>query len=134
MKRNRLVDQLNDRPSTPAAEYWRDQPGNQARLAYRDRLACWLLRILGSAGVMPTCADTSPPRHAAFAELLGVPELADPTASPLAVSQAVSAALQRLADAARPACTPHCLGLRHAAHLELAGARSRPGRVGARHS
>ncbi|MDP2369502.1 AAA family ATPase [Rhodoferax sp.] len=109
MKRNRLVDQLNDRPSTPAAEYWRDQPGNQARLAYRDRLACWLLRILGSAGVMPTSADTSPPHHAAFAELLSVPELADPTASPLAVSQAVSAALQRLADPARPACTPTVL-------------------------
>lgn len=90
----------------PAAEYWRDQPGNQSRLAYRERLACWLLRILGSAGVMPTGADTSPPRRAAFAELLAVPELADPAASPLAVSQAIATALQRLGDRSQPPGTP----------------------------
>lgn len=89
--------ELFSRHSTnPSIERWPTPSGHPAHQAYRPRLARWILRIYAGSAVMPIPADSAPPRNPALADLLGVPELADASASAAAVSQAISAALQRL--------------------------------------
>ena len=49
-----------------------------ARAAYRARLSWWLLRILLGAGGMPRYCETGSVRMGLIADLLDIPELADP--------------------------------------------------------
>ena len=49
-----LATLLNDRAARPASAYSSAERGTSAQLAYRDRLACWALRILSGAGGMPS--------------------------------------------------------------------------------
>lgn len=65
-----------------------------ARLAYRERLVCWMTRILGGAGEMPAYCEAGSPRLGSVADLLGIPALADPLASVATVRQALGDALQ----------------------------------------
>lgn len=72
-------EETNDGARMP--ENWTGQSATPARLAYRARINCWVLRILSGAGDMPAYCEAGSARLAAVAELIGVPSLADTQAS-----------------------------------------------------
>ena len=80
--------------SCRAVERWSGGLAHPARLAYRERLVCWMTRILGGAGDMPAYCEGGSPRLGSVADLLGIPALADPLASVATVRQALGDALQ----------------------------------------
>jgi SpoVK/Ycf46/Vps4 family AAA+-type ATPase len=57
---------------------WSGPLATPARLAYHARLIGWVLRILCGCGGMPVYCEPGSPRMGVVADLLNVPELADP--------------------------------------------------------
>lgn len=75
-------------------ERWGTSQASPARLAYRGRIRCWVLRILSGAGDMPAHCETGSPRWGIVADLLEMPALADPMASVREVQEAIQQAVQ----------------------------------------
>ncbi|MBK9573085.1 MAG: hypothetical protein IPO43_10305 [Rhodoferax sp.] len=124
--KHELITLLNDHPATRSSDAHRPQSGTSAQTAYRDRLACWSLRILSGAGGMPSYVQPGRASLASLSELLAVPELADVAASSHAVSQAIAVAVLSPWRPRSDCRYPGGTRLRHAAHGQLAGAGRRP--------
>ncbi len=82
-------DDFLSRPRSRVRESWTGLDAPPARLAYRGRLVCWILRILRGAGGMPIYCEPGSPRLGVLADLLNVPLLADPAGRVQDVQQAL---------------------------------------------
>jgi SpoVK/Ycf46/Vps4 family AAA+-type ATPase len=92
-----IRDDFNLGPIHPqGAQAWSGPNATPARLAYRARMRCWVLRILRGSGGMPVYCEPGSSRMGVVADLLEIPALAD-IASRV---QAVQAALQEALEAA----------------------------------
>lgn len=88
-----LYDFFDSDSSDIGVQNWSGPLADPARVAYRERLCCWILRIYTGVDGMPSYSEIGHLRHSATAQLLGVPELAQTQAS----ADEVRLALQRAA-------------------------------------
>jgi transitional endoplasmic reticulum ATPase len=76
-----IKDFLDDsdlgRTTTRHNQAWSGPTATPARLAYRGRLTCWILRILCGHGGMPLYCEPGHPRMGVVADVLHIPALAD---------------------------------------------------------
>ncbi len=95
MSMQEILDyESTERGRTRVLESWTGPTATPARLAYRGRLVCWILRILCGSGGMPVYCEPGNPRLGVLADLLNVPLLADPAARVQDVQQALHAAFE----------------------------------------
>jgi SpoVK/Ycf46/Vps4 family AAA+-type ATPase len=95
----------DDLERTRMEQAWSGPNATPARLAYRGRMACWILRILqGNAG-MPVFCEPGAPRMGLVADVLKVPALADPACRMQDVQKALAAAF----DLAQALVNDECL-------------------------
>ena len=72
-----LDDNDLSRTSTRLNQAWSGTHATPARLAYRARLNCWILRILCGHSGMPLYCEPGHPRMGVVADVLHIPALAD---------------------------------------------------------
>lgn len=71
-------------------QVWSGPHATPARLAYRPRLSCWILRILRGNGGMPVYCEPGASRMGVVADLLNVSVLADPACKVQEVQKALA--------------------------------------------
>ena len=74
-------------------EAWSGPHATPARLAYRARLNCWMLRILLGANGMPAYCEPGSPRLGVIADVLNIRALADPGCTVQQVQLALQGAM-----------------------------------------
>jgi len=72
--------------------HWSGPRTTPVRIAYRERLTCWILRVLLGENDMPAYQDTGNPRLAPVAELLNAPSLANPAVGATEIQNQLAAA------------------------------------------
>lgn len=101
-----LYDLFEQDSSDIDVENWTGLLADPARVAYRERMCCWILRIYTGVDGMPPYSNVGHLRHSVTAQLLGVPELA----MQLPVEE-VRQALQKAADQLFARLSQDCLTL-----------------------
>jgi SpoVK/Ycf46/Vps4 family AAA+-type ATPase len=87
-----LDDSDLSRTNTRINQAWNGPHATPARLAYRGRLTCWILRILCGHGGMPLYCEPGHPRMGVVADVLHIPALADIGSKVAQVQNALDAA------------------------------------------
>lgn len=81
MTSTNIFDSLDSNETSRCAQHlWAGPLATPVRTAYRERLTCWVLRILLGESGMPAYFEAGHPRLGPVADLLGAPALADPQA------------------------------------------------------
>ena len=89
-----LDDNDLSRTNTRLSPAWSGPDTTPARMAYRARLNCWILRILCGHGGMPLYCEPGASRMGVVADVLHIPALADIGSKVVEVQNALAAAFE----------------------------------------